>query len=233
MVAIIVIGWLALAAPPSGSARASAILRRCLAAYDSARTFTGDVTFTITNPDPRTGSSTTHIETRIVNGPGGWIARSFTAITQTTHRNGREVRGTARSVDDGTAYYTFYVDRRMYVSEPHRRERFSNLFRGTIESAGKKPFHLSVTEQAENGVPVFVIQSDTHDGQSRRLTVDRRSFHLISLQSIGRGGDVWMVLSNQVFNRQIPDAVFRWTPPPGYHRARQQEQPTGPGSRVP
>ncbi|MEP6756914.1 MAG: hypothetical protein ABJA67_15525 [Chthonomonadales bacterium] len=202
---------------------ADQIITKCLAAYDSAKTYQATVSMHINYP---TQKVTMKIKMRSVSDGAGKIRQSAGSSSTRIVRKGMPQNEDRVLVDDGTIVYSIDPSTKSYTSMPHAPDSVSGIFRNTFERMTKSCSKFSVSIINDKGKEKYKILGFAKDGITTVL-ISKDNFQLYSLHTVRDSGPnkgtADLVVSDQVFNQAIDQKAFRWSPPPGYIKSESEK----------
>lgn len=185
--------------------------------YDFAKTYQGEMHATM----HRQGEVFTSIAIlKSENDGSGHVRRGQGSYTVSHTVNGKESRTNQFFVDDGTTLYEANLVDKTYTKRPHISDHVFGAFETSVSRVRQRFDDLfEVTVAKETGKLVFVLSHDSPLGKARIL-VDAKTYALVRMTStVGTKdkkivSEVWT--EREIFDRKIPEAAFRWTPPSGF-----------------
>lgn len=230
--------WLSLFCLPAYAQDADAILRKCTARYDSARTLQGTFLVTIrafSCPDDNYDK----IDFNLTNDKQGrverYAERQWTKHSEAVRvdddwykraeKEARTALPNAYTVERGKTGFRYYPNTKEYQSYPLTPRKFSQrLLEGCTLSAptnfaGDKK--TVVSEIIDEGKPAYKIRVERRDRKLNftmvhEVIIDKRTYQLKKLTGASNFVMVSMVISNERLNAPIPAALFAWSPPKDY-----------------
>jgi hypothetical protein len=199
------------AAPPPKPLKNDALLDKAMNRYD----YTPRVSATVTVALPGRKSATTDeaegvtIQARVVNDAKGFMTRSRFAFSAPA-----DVWPVAEGewvfLDDGKQLHTLYPKRKEFASAPRKAERFSSLFRPTVQRIRDRGVTFRSSEATVGGKPVYLLQGKSIDGFSAQVVIDRATLNLESILVATPTGRVvnQITFSDQQFMPDLPASTF-------------------------
>ncbi len=213
--ALFCLGICASAPSHAQSFRIEQVIAKCIASYDKAKTYQGNLI--LSRKTPR---STTQllVEMQMENDANGWIKHS--RVIQKT-QGGQLGALTVEMLDDGTALYTLFRATRTYKVSPHRPDRVSGLLRETMNRVLKRQAALQVSRIQQGNATFYVISGNPKNSRTK-IWINANNYQLESL-SVNRVEnkepvEMRLTMQGQKFNASIPASVFLWKIPAGYKK---------------
>lgn len=188
-----------------------ALLNKCLAAYDNAKTYQGWLRFQEVQGEK---SQTMTMQVKAEAQPGGQVKRS--SMTMNSSRG-----DVARILDDGKTIYVVNEQTKTYRTAPHRPDKISGLLQSTIKRVMGVQSDLKVSKTQQGSTPMYLI-SGAPKGSQTKILINAQNFQMesLSIQRTENGQPLksGLNITDQKFNAPIPASVFVWKAPAGYKK---------------
>lgn len=212
------------ASPPT----AEQILQKCLASFDTAKTYQGVTTIKMQDADQQTVVT---VHTKAEKGSDGFIARAAINTTVAATSPTGTTTSTQNTIDDGTMIFTVEPDQKQYSKRPHVPDKISGLFRSSFKQSldGVRRFggKWTVSIARFQNRPVYKLLG-RFAGSEIQIIIDKPTFRLYSFRGErGQGANrsvMEITVSQQVINQALPETIFTWSPPPEYKETASNPQ---------
>jgi hypothetical protein len=153
------------------------------------------------------------LKAQYLNDGKGNIAKSrieYTAPVGTTPES-ETGQGSWIVVDDGKALYTLYPNLKAYTKATRRKDRFSALFRPTIDRMRTRGVKFIVTEAKLDGEPVYSVQGRSIDGFAVNVVINKATLGLKRLIVASATGRVvnQILVTEQTNNPTLDPMLFQ------------------------
>jgi len=206
---------------------ADQVIAKCLANYDSAKTYQGTLVIRLDRGGQHTRIT---LDLKAENGAKGMIARSVIHMRTSTSGPSGATPTEMLIIDDGTTIFTISSKNKEYWEQPHGGDKISGMFRRLTENAKSSASKLNVTVERFHDRPVYKVAGSGVSG-SVSIVVDKETYQIYTASgSSGVGAAKFrseLTASNQAFNKPIGADAFTWSPPAGFvkHEGAGQGKP--------
>lgn len=164
---------------------ADTLIDRALNKFDYANSVTAKIEIALpalpsAAPDEAPGIT---LNAKVVNDGKGRMAKSrfeFTAPPAATP-DATIGEGEWVLVDDGKRLYTLYPHIKQFLSAARKPEKFSSLFRPTIDRMRARGVVFKIYSGSPEGKPAYVISGESIDGFTAQIVVDKATSTLRSI----------------------------------------------------
>lgn len=213
---------LAVAQPPAGKKPApkpaaplknDGLLDKAMNRYDFTPRVAATVTVALPGPNGAVSESQgITIEAKVLNDNKGLMAKSrFTFhASENTMPDAQNGQGEWVWVDDGKQLHTLYPKRKEFVSNPRRSDKFSSLFRPTVQRIRDRGVTFRSVEATMEGKAIYLLQGKSIDGFSAQVILDRATLNIESIMVATPTGRVvnQISFSEQKFMADLPASLF-------------------------
>ncbi|GAB4465448.1 MAG: hypothetical protein OHK0029_36080 [Armatimonadaceae bacterium] len=181
-----------------------ALLNKALDRYDYVKTVQAEGQVLVPPPVGNQGpTDSVFLKAYIQNNGKGYIAKSRIEYTSS--------QGKWIKIDDGSKLYTLDPAQKLYFSEPRQKDRFSALFRPTVERMRTRGVKFRASEARSEDKPVYVVQGNSIDGFTAQVVLGKERLKIQQLTVKSPTGRVvnQIVMGEQTYDAPIDSSLFQ------------------------
>ena len=199
---------------------AAEIIKKCYDMYDNSKSFQG--TLKVKQVDSERKVQMIMKICAVSDGKGMVYQSTGDIETVQSIGNSKPNITNCTFAYDGNVMYTVDQLTKTYSEEPHRSDRISGILRGPLNNIQKLAIKMRVTTTKILNTLVYKIAVITKSGEISIL-IEKDTYKFIRIVfGTGFSDRNEFSLTDQLFNKPIPEGTFKWAPAPEYKKSESQ-----------